>query len=98
MSLPWRSSARALFNTSNAVSVPRRDIRWASFNSYCVEVSIVVGDIIISFQCGAGALARDRDWLCRLLDWPNISCGNAESGPRVPIHLDMVFADAQLPT
>src|SRR5271168_4550920 len=33
MLLPWRSKARALFRTSNAVSVPSRDMRRASCNS-----------------------------------------------------------------
>src|ERR1700728_2945127 len=40
MLLPWRSSARALFRTSKAVSVPRRDMRRANCNSYWVAFSM----------------------------------------------------------
>src|SRR5580704_17730857 len=40
MLLPWRSNARARFSTSNAVSVPSRDMRRASCSSYCVALSI----------------------------------------------------------
>src|ERR1022692_2047997 len=41
MLLPWRSSARALFRTSKAVSVPSRDMRRASCNSCCVVGGIM---------------------------------------------------------
>src|SRR5580704_19528123 len=38
--LPCRSRARALFRTSKAVSVPRRDMRSASWSSCCVALVI----------------------------------------------------------
>src|ERR1700733_4586224 len=41
MLLPWRSRARALFRTSKAVSVPRRDMRRASCNSCCVVCAMM---------------------------------------------------------
>src|ERR1700688_3053203 len=41
MLLPWRSRARALFRTSKAVSVPRRDMRRASCSSYWMALSIL---------------------------------------------------------
>src|SRR5579864_8125178 len=51
MLFPWRSSARALFRTSNAVSVPSRDMRRASCSSYCVALSM------------AGKLLKDANGL-----------------------------------
>src|ERR1700692_1414211 len=47
MLLPWRSSARALFRTSKAVSVPSRDMRRASCNSCCV-VRAMMTTLLIS--------------------------------------------------
>src|SRR5208283_396713 len=41
MLLPWRSSARALFRTSKAVSVPSRDMRRASCSSCCVVCAMM---------------------------------------------------------
>src|SRR5882762_1695649 len=59
MSLPWRSSARALFNTSKAVSVPSRDMRLARRSSYCVAFSMMANRGIIP---PGGWVGRYRDY------------------------------------
>src|ERR1700722_13897700 len=81
MSLPWRSSARALFKTSKAVSVPRRDMRCASFSSYCVEVSIVVSEQL--YPCAPlwrGRLARKR--IASVVLCGSSFFADTETGPR----------------
>src|SRR5712691_8455103 len=61
MSLPWRSSAFALFRTSNAVSVPGRDMRLAR-RSWCwVAFSMVANPGIIPSQ--AAGLADRANYL-----------------------------------
>src|SRR5277367_6758916 len=65
ISLPWRSRARALFSTSKAVSVPRRDILSARRSSYWVDFSIAAKLVIISPPRGRVHLLSDR---CRVLN------------------------------
>src|ERR1700677_4323888 len=63
MFLPCRSSARALFRTSKAVSVPSRDIRRASCKSYCVVCAMttkLLRSQTAHYTLGAVAGGRDE--------------------------------------